>query len=231
MNRIKNNWQCVCIVIIFSIYTLLSFTIYKERVLDGNINNHILSSQVFGTPKKILDHGILPLYQGGNELGWDGQFYYYMSNDLLGSQDTPNHVDRASYRYQRIGLPLYASIVARLMGENWVSPKVYFWSYFCLIIFATYFGGKLLAKFGGNSFFILFWSLSVGTQITLFNALPDAAADSFLIIALWLYFSNRIKLSVIFFAFSALSREVYVLFPSFIFLALFIEDFWVLYKQ
>jgi hypothetical protein len=77
---------------------------------------------------------------------------------------------------------------------------------------------------------ILLWSLSVGTQITLFNALPDAAADAFLILALSALYSKKYALSVIPFAFAALSREVYVLFPSFVllfFLINLISDAWV----
>lgn len=203
--------------LIFAIYTLISFGIYEARTLNGNINNHILSGDMFGVPAALKEHGIKPLYYGAGNTGWDGQFYYYISNDIFALKDTSIHIDAPSYRYQRVGLSLYVATISSMLGNDWVSPATFFISYFCLILSATFVGALLLMRFGANPVLILLWSFSIGTQITLFNALPDAAADAFLILALGALFSGRLKLSIIPFALSGLSREVYVLFPSFIF--------------
>lgn len=199
---------------IFAAYTLITFGIYLARTLDGNIDNHILAGEMWGVPAQISKNGVSPLYHGAGETGWDGQFYYYIANDLLAEKDTPAHVDAPAYRYQRVGLSLYAAIVARLLGRDWVSPSTFIASYFMLVLVATILGARLLQQRNLSPYWFLLWGLSAGTQLTLFNALPDAAADAFLIIALYLVFQGRLALSAIPFAFSALSREVYVLFPA-----------------
>jgi len=180
---------------------------------------------MFGVPAALKEHGIKPLYYGTGNTGWDGQFYYYISNDIFALKDTPIHIDAPSYRYQRVGLSLYVATISSMLGNNWVSPATFFISYFCLILAATFVGALLLMRFGANPALILLWSVSIGTQITLFNALPDAAADAFLILALGALFSGRLKLSIIPFALSGLSREVYVLFPSCIFLSYAFNSF------
>jgi hypothetical protein len=198
---------------IFVIYTIISFDIYTARTLNGDVDKHILAGDMFGVPSALEEKGLTPLYYGQGQTGWDGQFYYYMSNDIFATDDTVEHIDNPPYRYQRIGLSLYASIAATLLGQDWVSPRLYLAAYFFLIAFATYFGGRLLQSAGANPLIILLWSLSIGTQITLFNALPDAAADAFLIIATYFLSREKLPLSAVLFTFSALSREVYVLFP------------------
>jgi hypothetical protein len=211
---------------IFAIYTIFTFGIYEVRTLNGDINNHILSGDMFGVPEALKARGIKPLYYGAGNTGWDGQFYYYISNDILALKDTSIHIDAPSYRYQRVGLSLYVATISTLLGNSWVSPATFLISYFFLVLIATFVGARLLMRFGANPALILLWSLSIGTQITLFNALPDAAADAFLILALGAVFAGRIKLSIIPFVLSGLSREVYVLFPSFILLFYYFNSFW-----
>ncbi len=220
---LRVNTISILVVLIFLSYTLVSFSIYKERTLNGDINNHILSGEVFGVPSNLKERGIKPLYYGPGQFGWDGQFYYYMSNDILALKDTALHIDSPSYRYQRIGLSLYVATIAKVIGLDWVSPTTYFISYLFLIIAATWVGARFFSRIGLHPALILLWSLSVGTQITLFNALPDAAADAFLILAVSALYSKKYALAVIPFAFAALSREVYVLFPSFVLLFLLIN--------
>ncbi|CRY55546.1 Uncharacterised protein [Yersinia intermedia] len=223
MDFFKRNNVKFFVVLIFLIYTIFSFGVYQARTLNGNVNNHILAAEMFGVPSELKEKGLNFLYTGPKSTGWDGQFYYYMSNDIFALKDTPAHIDSPSYRYQRVGLSLYAAIVAKVIGMDWVSPTVYLLSYLFLLLAATWAGAGLFSKLGISPLFILLWSLSVGTQLTLFNALPDAAADAFLILALAAVFSKRYILSTIPFVFSALSREVYVLFPSFILLFALID--------
>lgn len=214
-NKMANRryWMSVIAVLIFAMYALSSFGIYCARALNGKSANHILIGEMFGMPDAIKARGVQPMYYGPGQTGWDGQFYFYMANDVLGRKDTPAHVDAPSYRYQRIGLSLYANTVSKLAGRDWVSPNFYLVSYFALLLAATWAGARIFAGLGASPLWILFWSLSVGTQVTLFNGLPDAAADAFLILAVWALLRQRIALSVIPFALAGLSREVYVLFP------------------
>ena len=79
------------VTVCFLLFTILSFWVYLERTLEGDINNHILAGEMFGTPSELVQKGIKPLYHGEGQTGWDGQFYYYMANDLLGLKDTAVH--------------------------------------------------------------------------------------------------------------------------------------------
>lgn len=205
------------ILMVFVVYTIGSFSIYLERTLQGDINNHILAGEIFGTPEELEARGIKPLYHG-QQTGWDGQFYYYMSNDVFGLKDTAEHIDVPPYRYQRVGISLLAAIVSKVLFLDWVSPTTFILTYFSLICAAVLAGALLIRRYGGHPALILLWSCGVGTQVTLFNALPDASADAFLILALFAIAQKRYVLSVIPFTFAALSREIYVLFPSFILL-------------
>ena len=210
------------ILMVFAVYTIGSFSIYLARTLQGDINNHILAGEMFGTPEELEARGIKPLYGPGLG-GWDGQFYYYISNDIFGLKDTAEHIDAPPYRYQRVGMSLLASIVSKILFQDWVSPTTFILTYFLLISAATLAGALLIRCYGGHPALVLLWSCSVGTQITLFNALPDASADAFLILALFALTHRRYVLSVIPFTFAALSREVYAFFPSFILLFILLE--------
>ena len=215
LNSYKTN---LLIVLLFLIYTLGSFAFYHAGTLDGDLDNHILSGEMFGTPEHLKERGIKPVYTGEGQTGWDGQFYYYISNDLLGVKDTAEHIDAPSYRYQRVGLSLYAALVSKISGKDWVSPTTFFVSYLLLLVVAVWVGATLFNNLNIHPIWILPWAFGIGTQITLFNALPDAAADAFLILALTAVIAKKFSISVIPFTLAALSREVYVLFPTFILL-------------
>lgn len=211
-------------VLITALYTMLSFQVYLARGLDNNVDNHILSSAAFGVPAALADKGLRPFFQDNREQGWDGQFYYYIANDILARRDTARHIDSPSYRYQRVGLSLYAAIAATVTGQDWVSPKGFLASYFALVLAATLLGGCFLLSLGISAYVILFWSLNVGTQLTLFNALPDAAADAFLIIGLCALAYRQTAAATAAFVFAVLSREIYIVFPLAIALAYAIGD-------
>jgi len=202
------------VVSVFIIYTLICFGFYLERTLGGDINKHILAGEMFGTPADLQARGIKPLYVGEGQTGWDGQFYYYIANDLLGLKDTAEHIDAPSYRYQRIGMSLYAALTSKVFLQDWVSPGWYLGSYFLLLIAATYSGALVFRRLNASPAWILLWALSPGTQFTLFNALPDAAADGFLILGIAALLARRYALAIVPLSFAALSREVYVLIPS-----------------
>lgn len=218
-------WKfCITTVAIAAVYHFIAFSFYFHGTLEGQINNHILSAERWGTPAKLQARGIEPLYRGPIQTGWDGQFYYYISNDLLARSDAPGHIDSPSYRYQRVGMSLYAAAVSFLTGHKWVSPATYLFSYFALVLVATWFCASFFIGKGLHPLFALLWPLSVGTQVTMFNALPDAAADAFLILGLVALSARRFRVAIVPLAFSALSREVYILFPVFIGLMCWVEQ-------
>jgi len=78
-----------------SIYTM---TTYLKGPLNGNFDHYLMQADRWGMPEEIKQHGVTPLYLDEWNSGWDGQFYYYIANDLLGYKDTPEHIDADAYR-------------------------------------------------------------------------------------------------------------------------------------
>src|SRR5262245_24858802 len=62
----------------------------------------------------------------GEQVGWDGMYYFVASNDPFLLRGNPRvGLDNASYRYQRIGMPLVGHGLARLIGERITPPMLY----------------------------------------------------------------------------------------------------------
>ncbi len=194
------------------IVSVVLMLIYRHNVLADDLDNHILSAKVFGMPRALLDHGLVPFYQG-KESGWDGQFYYYIANDPLDRADTADHLDADAYRYQRIGLPLLAWIASKAAFRDWVSPTTYYLTNLGLILFATLVGTLYLRRVGTRPEWILFWSLSLGVQLTVLNALPDGAADALLLVALVCLFCRQRAGFAVIATLASLAREAYVIVP------------------
>ena len=187
------------------------FLIYFSNYLNERLQNAFLTSTNFGVPPNLTSKGITPLFTEYNQSGWDGQFYYYISNDILNQAGTSAYIDSPSYRWQRAGFAIVVNAISKLFGQDWVSPLLYFTVYFALLAFALVIGAKLFMLFGQSANLILLWGLSIGTVVTIFNGLPDAAADCFLIVALFAYAKNKLVLYSISITFAILSRETYLL--------------------
>lgn len=214
------------VVSLITLFVSFLFLIgYVSGHLNGNINNAILSAERFGVPTELASHGIQEFYQGKKETGWDGQFYYYISNDLLsGDTDTLKHIDNPIYRYQRPGVGIFVKAISVGLGESWVSPTTYYLSYLLLVCLATFVLAKFLGELSSKRFMpylALFWSLSISVQLTLLNYLPDAGSDCFLIFAIVALYYRRWLVYAISMSFCLLSRESYVLLPVFVLIFVF----------
>lgn len=186
---------------------------YVPKTLQGNFDQHVLPSKMFGMPEQLRQHGFSELY-GVNESGWDGQFYYYMANDIFANKDTAAHLDAPAYRYQRIGLPLLAHLLSRVTFQSWVSPAVYYLTSLLLVLSAAGMAARHFSQRGMSPLVSLVWALGFGTQITMLNGLPDAAADALLILAILALLERRMWMYSMTITFAALSREIYVLVPA-----------------
>ncbi|HDR9239092.1 hypothetical protein [Burkholderia vietnamiensis] len=204
--------------ILAAIITVLTAWVSLElflsgRLILGDFSQFMLPADRFGLPAQLLDHGLTTFFRTG--AGWDGQFYYSMSNDIFALRDTVAHIDTPAYRYQRIGIPLIANIISKLIGQSWVSPLVYYSTSLGLVLLATVIGSRWLQLHGRSPYLILLWSLAAGVQVTILNGLPDAGADALLILALICWYERRAALYVLAMSFAALAREAYVVVPFF----------------
>jgi len=206
-----------------SLFIMTAYLYHPLRF--GTFNQHFLPAKMFGVPEELAEKGIKPLYVEPKECGWDGQFYYYIANDVLGLKDTSKHIDADAYRYQRIGLPLLAKVLSLVVLRDWVSPVIYYLTSLLLILGAAVTGASFFKEKGVLPYWILIWSLGVGTQLTLMNGLPDAAADSLLIMALVALMRRHYGWYAVAASLAALSREAYVLVAMTIFLTHFCSKF------
>jgi len=218
MQILKNYKYILAVVFITFLVAFSYIRIYTVTELGGDFNKHFLPANMFGVPQALKDQGLDTLYKLPEQSGWDGQFYYYISNDILGVSDVPKHCDADAYRYQRIGLPLLANILAKVTFQDYTSPATYYMTSLLLILAATFFFAKFLSDRGYSPYLSLFWSLGLGTQLTLLNGLPDAAADSLALLAILAYIYNRKWLFSILILFASLSREAFAIFPIMILL-------------
>ena len=181
---------------------------YVGNSLFGRFEWLILPSDKFGIPTEIAEKtGLTTLYKDYIHPGWDGQFYYYISNDLLGVKDTKDHIDVPGYRYQRIGFPLLAKAVSIILGKRVVSVSLYIYLYLFILMIAAYFFAGYLKKRNHSVFWILPWLFSVGVQITFRHGLVDGAADAILLLSILLILERKYIFYSIMMTFACLTKE------------------------
>lgn len=207
-------WANVVAAVLTALVAWICMELFlSSKLLLGHFSQFMLPSDMFGLPTKLREHGLTTFFHV--PAGWDGQFYYAMSNDVLALRDTVAHIDTPAYRYQRIGIPLIANIVSKLMGQTWVSPLTYYSTNLGLVLLATMLGSRWFQQRGCSPCMILLWSLAAGVQVTILNGLPDAGADALLVLALICWYERRAALYVLAMSFAALAREAYVVVPFF----------------
>ncbi|MDD3287400.1 MAG: hypothetical protein PHX43_00140 [Alphaproteobacteria bacterium] len=198
--------------------------LYLGGELRGNIDWSILPSSQYGIPNDLTANGFEPLYIQKGQSGWDGQFYYYIANDILAQGDTKYKVEMSPYRYQRIGVSLLAKIASAIMGYDYVPVAIFYLTSAFLVLAACFFFSRFLQSKGYSAYLALLWSLASGTQMTIMNGLPDAGADALLLMAMVAIMSFRHWLYAFCIALCTLSREIYIIIPAFIALAQLIKD-------
>ena len=123
--------------------------------------------------------------------GWDGQFYYYVSLDPLAKQESAWSVDAPKYRYGRIGQPLIAIVLSKLLLQKSVSPFLFVLSSVLAVSLACFFLASLYRKEGLSPYYALFWVLSLAVQSTFKHGMIDATSDALFILALVSFIYRR----------------------------------------
>lgn len=185
----KIKYRSLLITLVVAGITAYGLLHYVANELGGNFSWIIIPSSYFGVPEDLTDE-IETLCENG-DYGWDGQFYYYIANDILGLKDTAQHIDSPSYRYQRIGLPVIVKVVSKIFLEKNVTVEMFTFVYFLILMVASFLFAKYLEEKNKSVLWILPWALSVGVQITLRHALPDGAADAFMLMAVLLLLHEK----------------------------------------
>ena len=111
---------------------------YLSSELRGNIDWSILSSTQYKIPDALQANGFEPIYTRKGANGWDGQFYYYMANDILAQTDAKQKIEMAPYRYQRIGVSLVAKIASVICGYSYVPVMIFYLTSAFLVLLASF---------------------------------------------------------------------------------------------
>lgn len=215
-------WKAIAVTLVIMSIVYLNILRLAGGSVGGNYNWMIFPAAHWGVPEHAYTHEVTPLFMDDKELGWDGQFYYYMSNDLLGSEATARHIDSPSYRYQRIGIPFLASLFSHLLGSDYVTVAAFFFTQLLLAGMATYAILSYLRRNGRSMLWCLPWVFTLGTQLTLFHCLVDAGADALFLLAGICFLRRRLVGYALFMTLACLSREGFASFAA----AIFVLGLW-----
>lgn len=191
---------------------------------EGNLYWQFMPSDAFGIPEHLKDK-----YQTWFQkphLGWDGQFHFHIAQDLFNQKNTSIHVDNPPYRYKRIGLPLWSRLIFFPISTTSVSPFLYLFAHAIFIFLALKVIASYLEKNGLSSWWVLGWSLSLGTVTTFIHGLSDPMADAGMLAGFVCYLQKKQKPAIFFFTFAALSREYTILIPATLFAIEFTQSYW-----
>lgn len=204
-------------VIIF-IISFSIFGIWVQHSFQGNYWGPFLPGDNFGIPPKESQIGMYPT----SKVGWDAQFYYYQSNDILAQGDEYLHIDNPSYRYQKIGMPLIARIVSIMFGQQITPPFLYHLLQFLIVAIGFFVLIRWLRRNEINQIYAYAWILSVGVINSLAYGMPDPVGDAFFIMSIIFALSGQLLLYMIVTTLLLLVREGYALYAAIIFVLTFL---------
>jgi hypothetical protein len=201
---------------VFAVYLAFQAVVVHSS-FDGNYAGAFMFAKLFGIPEAEREAGITPvLFQ---DPGWDGQFYYHLSNDPLVRRDTAKHVDSIIYRGQRIGFPALAYAASRGLGYAVTPPRLYLTLQWAVI--AAGFGALVwwLGATGVPRLYAVVWGLSFGLLHPTAHGLNDGVADAWLIFSLVALHRERLGWYALFATLMLLTREGYAAFAGGVWLA------------
>ena len=70
-------WPGAWHAVVFFVALYIAITVYVFHGFQGNWWGTVFPGRLFGVPAREIAQGLRPVC----EVGWDGQFYYYQSND------------------------------------------------------------------------------------------------------------------------------------------------------
>jgi hypothetical protein len=142
------------------------------------------------------------------DLGYDGQFVYYIASDPL---DATVHIDEAAYRYQRILYPFLAWLLSLGGQETLLSWVMLLVNILAIGISIGLLAG-LLANIGVPPWQALMYLLSAGLLISLRADLNEPLAILFALAGLLLCYRKKWFWAGVSFALGILAKEIAVTF-------------------
>jgi hypothetical protein len=139
-------------------------------------------------------------------IGYDGQFYYYMAQDLAGGW---RRMDIPAYRYQRILYPLLVRLVS--LGSERLLP----WAMVLVGLISASASVMLVEKVLVGQGFSRWYALPVGLfggqVFSVATALAEPLALCLSLIAMWLFARDRWVWGALLFSLAALTKETHII--------------------
>ena len=191
----------------FQTFNFFRFVIAIYWVLLSVGLTYILGN---GDPMVFVRFDPDPVNSEGNQFeGYDGQFAYLIALDPIGAVDK---MDVPTWRYLRILYPLIAWVIS--FGGN---PSLVPWALIGINVIsaaaATILLGKLIHRRGHSPWYALALTCFVGMFFSVFMDLNEPLSVAFILLAIDRYEEDRFFLSLVFFAFAALTKETAIIFP------------------
>jgi hypothetical protein len=129
---------------------------YIDEKLGGEKDLVILNGKMFGAPQYLIKEGLNFAYTQERETGWDGQFHYYITHDLLNKKETSKSIDNPPYRYNRPGIGILIGPLLHIFNVKILSPYVFTLIQGLTVSLGSYFGFLALSEiYEKNGFLIL----------------------------------------------------------------------------
>ncbi len=157
----------------------------------------------------------------GKTSGYDAQWYYWIALDPLGAQAK---LDQPAYRYQRLIFP----VLTRLFGLG--QPSLIPWAMLGINLAATLAVSAALAALllrrGVSPWYSIVLMLSVGYLFSLRFIMLEPLTLAFALSGIWFYAEKRPTMAIALFALSGLTKEVGLVFPLALAVALMLDKRW-----
>lgn len=204
----KRTGVCLLIIVLFYVGTLA----YRVAVYyDGNVNGLFCISEEY-TPPAPLANLDLHVYQ--NWIGYDGQFFLWLSVDpLLRDVSLTNAfhtAEHTSYRAQRIGLPLLAHALA--LGNPAALSHALIAVNLLALFAGCWFFLKILDHYRASPFWVFAYAFAPAMMAAQFRVLSEALASCLVVLAIWGLLKERWIWAAVALGAAVLVRETTVLF-------------------
>ncbi len=192
-------------------YLVVGYSAGRPAGKAGDPSYFIHAGQNYLAPDLLPEDSFID-----NENGYDGQFFFYIAQDLLldgraatRDQAQSDHIDNVPYRYQRILLPLAGWLTSA--GD----PDVLVWTLplvnLLAVLGATFLLSRVLARHGRSPWIALGFALSLGVMVGVVNDLSDPLAASLLVAGVVWWLEGRTAPAVLALTAALLARELYVI--------------------
>ncbi len=202
--------QRVVFPVVLSVVVTMLFAASMLILANGNISKTIFVGRNFGATKYWKD---MFLYNDG----YDGQFFFYIAHDPFNVSYLQKILDVPAHRYKRIVYPLLSWSLSG--GRHEYIPWALLAINILLMPVIVLLINVLLIKLKVTWLPYYYVSLCISSYLfTLKYNLSEILASTFLLSALLMYTSNRLKISGMLFLLAALTKEIYCIVPISLFI-------------